>query len=481
MGTWWFWLLVAVHETAVVAAVVTVLRWRKEPRSMLAWILAVRLLPVAGILFFMLFGEPRGGWHHLRRRRRRKRLEAALAHKWGAFQQQHRASQLLCADPVLKEFMHLTKRLGGHIAAPGNAVRIFHDAEETYAAIEEAIDEARSHVHMEYYIFQPDETGQDVRDRLIRKAREGVRCRLLLDYIGCWNLSRRFVRPMLDAGVDVAFAMPVIPWHGRWRVNYRNHRKVVVVDGRIGFTGSQNIGDEYRGRLARFGRWRDTHLMIEGPGVHHLQEVFIEDWHYTTREDLVKDEYFPLPGPAGEHAVQLLPSGPGQHVRVLHHLLFAAVSAARSSVSVITPYFVPDAAMVLALQSACYRGVRVRLLIPTTTDHRIVLFAGRSYYPELMEAGVEIFEHDATMLHSKVMIIDQAFALVGSANMDERSFRLNFELTVMLYSPTLTEALYKDFEVLTTRSRRIRPDHLGKPSFAREVKMGLARLASPLL
>jgi len=286
---------------------------------------------------------------------------------------------------------------------------------------------------------------------------------------------------MLDAGVEVAFAMPVIPWHGRWRVNYRNHRKVVVVDGRIGFTGSQNIGDEYRGRLARYGRWRDTHLMIEGPGVHHLQEVFIEDWHYTTREDLVKDEYFPLPGPAGEHTVQLLPSGPGQHVPVLHHLLFAAVSAARSSVSVITPYFVPDAAMVLALQSACYRGVRVRLLIPTTTDHRVVLFAGRSYYPELMEAGVEIFEHDATMLHSKVMIIDHAFALVGSANMDERSFRLNFELTVMLYGQALAGELYRDFEVLTARSRRIRPTHLGKQSFAREVRMGLARLASPLL
>ncbi|HPD29890.1 MAG TPA: cardiolipin synthase [Phycisphaerae bacterium] len=481
MEPWWFWLLVAVHETTVVVAVVTVLRWRKEPRSMLAWILAVRLLPVLGILFFLVFGEPRGGWHRLRRRRRRKRLEAALAHKWGVFQQQHPASPLSITDPVVKEFARLTKRLGGHIAAPGNAVRVFNDAEETYAAIEKAIDEAQSHVHMEYYIFQPDKTGQAIRDRLIRKAREGVRCRLLLDYIGCWNLSRRFVRPMREAGVEVAYAMPVIPWHGRWRVNYRNHRKIVVVDGRIGFTGSQNIGDEYRGRLARYGPWRDTHLMIQGPCVHHLQEVFIEDWHYTTREDLVKDEYFPLPGPAGEHMVQLLPSGPGQPIRVMHHLLFAAVSAARSSVSVITPYFVPDAAMVLALQSACYRGVRVRLLIPTTTDHHFVLFAGRSFYPELMEAGVEIFEHDATMLHSKVMIIDRAFALVGSANMDERSFRLNFELTVMLYSPTVADDLYKDFETLTARSRRIRSRHFGKHSFAREMATGLARLASPLL
>ena len=481
MEAWWFWLLVVVHELAVLAAVVSILRWHREPRSMLSWILAIRLLPVFGILVFLFFSEPRGGWHHLRRKRKRKRLDAALMRKSQAFREQGFVGEDATQDPVLREFMHLAKRLGAHTSTPGNDLRIFHDAEETYAAIEKAIDEAESHVHLEYYIFQPDKTGQAIRDRLIRKARAGIPCRLLLDYVGCWHLSGKFVAPMIEAGVQVAFAMPVIPWHGRWRVNYRNHRKIVVVDGRVGFTGSQNIGDEYRGRLARYGPWRDTHLLIAGPCVHHLQEVFVEDWHYTTGEDLVQDAYFPLPGPVGEHVVQLLPSGPGQRVRVMHHLLFAAVSAARSSVSVITPYFVPDTAMVLALQSACYRGVKVRLLIPTAMDHRVVLFAGRSYYPELMQAGVEIYEHDGAMLHSKVVVVDRAFALVGSANMDERSFRLNFELTTLLYGEATAGELYDDFESLVARSRRIRPHRLSDQSHLRELALGLARLASPLL
>jgi cardiolipin synthase A/B len=477
----WFWILVALHELAVIAAVIYILRWHREPRAMLSWILAIRLMPVIGLGVFLLFSEPRGGWHRRRRSRKRKRLEAALMHKWQAYQRHNPVAAALTDDPSLNQFVGLARRLGAHACAPGNEVHIFHDAEETYAAIEKAIDQAQSHIHLEYYIFQPDSTGQAIRDRLIRKAGEGVRCRLLLDYVGCWGLPRRFVRPMLDAGIDVAFAMPVIPWHGRWRVNYRNHRKIVVVDGRVGFTGSQNIGDEYRGRLARFRPWRDTHLMISGPCVHHLQEVFVEDWHYTTGEDLVLDSYFPLPEPTGEHALQILPSGPGQRVRVMHHLLFAAVSAARSSVCVITPYFVPDAAMVLALQSACYRGVRVKLLIPTMTDHQVVLAAGRSYYPELTQAGVEIYEHDSTMLHSKVMVIDQSFAMVGSANMDERSFRLNFELTALLYSQSLARELHEYFEAIAARSRRIRDREVRPDSHVRALTVGLARLASPLL
>jgi cardiolipin synthase A/B len=481
MMPWWLLVLIIAHELAVIIAVLSILRWPREPRSMLAWILALRLLPVLGIVLFLFFSESRGGWHGLRRRRRRKRLEAALMHKWEAYKRRNPLVHSLTGDVVLNEFARLAKRLGAHASAPGNSVRVFHDADETFAAIEQAIEEARSHVHMEYYIFQPDVTGVSIRDRLIRKAREGVRCRLLLDYVGCWRLSRRFVRPMRDAGIQVEFALPVIPWHGRWRVNYRNHRKIVVVDGQIGFTGSQNIGDEYRGRLAQIGPWRDTHLMIAGPCVHHLQEVFIEDWHYTTREDLVKDEYFPLPDPAGEHTVQLLPSGPGQRVRVMHHLLFAAVSAARSSVCVITPYFVPDTAMVLALQSACYRGVRVRLLIPTRTEHPFILSAARSFYSELAQSGVEIYEHDDTLLHSKVVVIDQTFALVGSANMDERSFRLNFELTSLLYSKNLAAELYQDFESLQARSRRVRPRELDAQSHLNAIAMGLARLASPLL
>ncbi len=474
-------ILVVAQEVAALAAIVVILRRYREPRAMLAWILTLLLLPVIGLLLFVVFSEPRKSWHRRRRRRRRRSIKDPLQRKAEAIRARHAhpGSERFAAGP--RRLIHLAERVGGFPAATGNDVVIYHDAEKTFLAMQLVIEAAQSHVHLEYYILQPDETGTAIRDLLIKKAREGVECRVLLDYIGCWRLSRAFVRTMRDAGVQVAFAMPVLPWRGRWRMNFRNHRKIAVVDGRVGLTGSQNIGDEYRGRLARFGPWRDTHMKIVGPAVHHLQEVFVQDWHYTTREEIVTDETFPVPEDAGDHVVQIIPSGPDQRIHVLHQLLFAAVNAAESSVCVITPYFVPDSSMVLAFQSAAHRGVKVRLIVPTCTDHTFILWAGRSFYEELIGAGVEIYEEDHTMLHSKVMVIDQHWAMVGSANMDERSFRVNFELTTLLYSRMLAEELYADFEQVRSTCRRIRYKEVTHPSFLKSVGMGITRLASPLL
>ncbi|MBI4579266.1 MAG: cardiolipin synthase, partial [Planctomycetes bacterium] len=352
--------------------------------------------------------------------------------------------------------------------------------EKMFLDLSLAIQAARSHVHMEYYIFQPDETGRRIRDLLIAKAREGVQCRLLLDFVGCWRLFDRFIRPMREVGVEVVFFMPWLPWRGRYRVNFRNHRKIVVIDGRIGFTGSQNIGDEYTGRW-RGMEWRDTHIRVSGPAVHQLQEVFIEDWYFACRRDIGGNlaEYFPPPESSGDQLVQVVPSGPDREVNVLHHLLLGAMGAARRSLSVATPYFVPDAAMILSLQTAAHRGVQVRLLIPSRSDHPVVLWAGRSYYNDLCRAGIEVYEYSEAMLHSKMIVIDDVCAVVGSANFDERSLRLNFELSMVLYEPDLAGQLYVDFEDLRAKARRIRV----KKHFtaAETLKRGLARLVSPLL
>ncbi len=469
------------QELAVLIVIVVILRRPREPRAMLAWILAMLLLPGLGLLLFLVFGEPRKRWHRRRRRRRRKSLAGSLAEQAQALRSVHAKdlSEQLGSGPG--RLVRLAERLGAHAATRDNDVHIYHDAEQTFLALQLAIKSAVSHIHMEYYIFQADETGTAIRDLLIAKSREGVEVRVLLDFIGCWRMPRSFVRPMREAGVKVAFAMPVIPWRGRWHVNYRNHRKIAILDGRLGFTGSQNIGDEYRGRLARYGPWRDTHLRITGPGVHHLQEIFAEDWHYTTKEDVVANEYFPLAEGSGDHIVQIVPSGPDRRVHVMHHLLFAAVTAAEKSISVITPYFVPDAAMVLAFQAACYRGVNVRFIVPSCTDHRVVLWAGRSFYEELISAGAEIYEEDHTVLHSKVMVIDQTWAMVGSANMDERSFRLSFEATAVLYSSDLAVELYNDFEALRRTSRCVTRKELANASFIQTLGLGMARIASPLL
>lgn len=469
------------YECLVALAVVAVLRRPREPRAMWAWILALIFIPVLGLVLFILLGEPRIRRTRRRRRRRRLHLVRSLRQNVSEPRSRRRKHPTAELDASLINMMQLASRVGGRPAVRGNEVTIYHSAEQTFADLKAAIDSARSHVHLEYYIFQPDETGTAIRDLLARKAAEGVRCRMLLDYVGCWWLSRSFLRPLRDAGVEVEFFMPVVPLRGRWRVNFRNHRKILIVDGNIAFTGSQNIGNEYAGRRTRVGRWRDTHMRMVGPAVHHLQEIFIEDWHFTTRRDLTGDECFPATAAAGDQVVQVIASGPDGDPHTLYQVLLAAFNAASESVCVVTPYFVPDAAILLSLQAAAYRGVRVQLMVPSRSDHRVVLWAGRSYYNELIRAGVEVYEYPHAMLHSKVVVIDRKGGIVGSANMDERSFRLNFELSVVLYDESLAGELYDDFVALRERAKRRRFVRSADLSLPDTLKLGFARLASPLL
>jgi cardiolipin synthase len=479
----WLWLaiLLLVNYALALWAVVSVLRLPREPRAMLSWVLALLLLPGLGLFLFFFLGEPRLQRTRRRRRRRRAQLAQSLSLKFESVHAAHVARIPVPLESGISRLIYLATRVSAHHPTQGNQVTIFHDAEKTFSALEEAVKAATHHIHMQYYIWNPDATGQAMAELVAAKAREGVRCRLLLDFVGCWSLTREMTRGLRNAGVDVAFFMPVIPWRGSWRVNFRNHRKIVVVDGRIAFTGSQNIGDEYRGRRTKLGPWRDTHMRICGPAVHDLQEVFVEDWNYTTKEDLVADEYFPMLEAAGDQVVQVIPSGPDGRTEVMHQLLFAVIGAAQHSICVITPYFVPDAAMILAFQAAAYRGVRVHIILPTRNDQMITLWVARGYYQDLLRAGVEVYEYDYGMLHSKVVVMDQAWAMVGSANMDERSFRLNFELTTILYDAGLARELYADFTTLRAKSRRVKVDDVKNFTFTETLKIGLARMASPLL
>jgi cardiolipin synthase len=417
----WLLALAANYVVAVLTAV-AILRGRREPAAMLAWLFAVITLPVAGSAAYILFGSNRIPRKAGRRRRR-------VAHLLKRFERwaEQRVKPAGVTDVALPEDLApvhtLALRLGQMPAVGGNRVQVFQEANATYAALEEAIGAARQHIHLLYYIWQPDQTGTHFRDLLVRKAREGVQCRMLLDAIGCARLTRRFTRPLIDAGVQVAFFLPLRPFRKRWTLHLRNHRKIAVIDGVSAFLGSQNIGDEYRGRLKRLSPWYDSHMRIDGPGASFLQQVFAEDWLFATREDIDRDACFPPPQSAGDSVVQILPTGPDQDISVLGQIIFAAVSSAHESILIATPYFVPDPGLLMALAHACYRGVRVRMVLPTRSDAPLVLWAGRSYYPELLDAGVELFEFDAGVLHSKIITVDDRWAMLGSANMDVRRVR----------------------------------------------------------
>jgi len=474
-------ILSIINYAAVAVAIVSVLRHPREPRAMLAWILGLLLLPVLGLILFLLIGRARVQRTRRRRRRSRRKLARSLSARTSSIREVQAEPERVRIDRDLGNLVNLATRLSRHPPTTGNEVTIYQDAEQTFLALQLAIEAAREHVHMEYFIFQPDETGQAVRDLLIKKCRQGVRCRLLLDYVGCLWWPRGFEQSLVDGGVELAFFLPAVPWRVGRRMNFRNHRKILVVDGHVGFTGSQNIGDEYLGRRRSGVPWRDTHMRLIGPAVHQLQGIFIEDWHFVTGTDLVDDAYFPTLEPRGEQVVQVIPSGPDEQARVMHHLLFAAIAAAQRSVCIATPYFVPDTAMLLALQSAAYRGVRVQLLIPSQSNHRMALWAGRSFYPELSEAGVEVYEYPDAMLHSKVVVVDELWAMVGSANMDERSFRLNFEVTAILYDEEPAKQLHRDFSSLRNQSQRFKRGKSQNWTFGESLALGVARLTSPLL
>lgn len=435
---------------------------------------------------FFLLSEPKRNRARRRLTRKRRRLNPDLWKTLGAYRRIHAPEMEEKGFPSsLRKFVKLATRINDRQPPTGaNSLEIYHNrGADSWQALLDAVSSARHHVHLEYFIFRADRSGEELASLLMEKAEDGVNCRLLLDHLGSWDLPSSFVERLRSSGVKVAWFMPVLPWRGpRWRFhfNFRNHRKIVVVDGQTAFTGSQNIADEYFRADTPSGPWIDTQLRLTGPAVYELQETFIEDWYYATAEDIFAESYFPsleakenLPG----QIVQIIPSGPDSDARLMHHLLLAAISAADYSVVLATPYFVPDQAMVLTLEAAALRGVRVRLLLPEKSDHSLALWAGRSYYRELAESGVEIYEMGPAFLHSKVGVIDQLWGLVGSANMDQRSFHLNFEITTVLYESSSLLQLEHCLAGLIANSSRATAsfDRLGQ-----RMKMGVARLVSPL-
>ncbi len=473
--------LLLAHLLIATLAILSVLRRRKDPMAMLAWIFGILVIPFLGSLLYFVLGEDRVRRRAVRKRRRIAHLLTRVSRRAARRSEPVLGQHETVLPTELATIEHIGRRLGDMPAVGGNAVDLYHEGQATFAALEEAIRAAQQYVHMQYYIWQADATGAHFRDLLCEKACEGVQCRVLLDAVGCFRLTRRFLRPWQQAGVKFAFFLPLQPLRRRFSPHLRNHRKITVIDGHTAFVGSQNIGDEYRGWRRRLGPWYDSNLRIHGPAALFVEQTFAEDWLFATREDLGADRYFPEPPWAGESVVQVLPTGPDQDVSALTQLVFAAVAAARESIRIETPYFVPHAALQQALLHAALRGVRVQVIVPSRSDNPLVLWAGRSFYRELSQAGVELYEFDDGMLHAKIMTVDDRWCMLGSANMDIRSFRLNFEITAVIYDAHVAAELGQVIERHRQRSRRIDPRQLQRRPLWAELAEGAARLFAPLL
>ncbi|MBI4879699.1 MAG: cardiolipin synthase [Planctomycetes bacterium] len=469
----------------VLAIVTLLLAERRRPTATLAWLFAIIFLPFVGLFFFILIGRTRAV--------RIAGRSATVAQLLETFEERHGVHakagepRAQAIEPRTQSLLALGRRLTGLPACDGNRAEILLNAAATYRSIISAIEAATDHIHVQFYIIQPDETGRALRDRLARRAREGVKVRVVTDAIGSVDLPANFWNPVVEAGGEVATFRPV--WRllrrfrRRDRVDFRDHRKIVIADGKVGFTGGINVGREYLGLDPAHGRWRDTHIRIAGPAVLMLQVAFASSWMRAT-DDLLDDaRYFPDPEtePDSPAIVQVVDSGPDLAWSPISHFFSQAISHARERVWITSPYFIPSTAVEEALIGAALRGIDVRLLLPARSDSLLVTLASRTYYSMLLEAGVRIFHYERGFLHAKTMVVDDWVGTVGSANMDMRSFHLNFELNAFVYGARFVDQLAGQMLDDLRHAAEVRQKEHERRNFLLRLACAGARLASPLL
>jgi cardiolipin synthase A/B len=467
-----FPLLTAALGIWVIAVGIVIILQRRSAAATLAWLLALIFLPVVGLLIYRLIGPLRLERKKLKRVASRRAVGEAVA-------------ALAALDDGNVEHLQLatiSMELGEAPPLRADDLTVYLDGASHYEALLADVAAAKHHIHIEYYIWEPDTIGTALRDALVERAKAGVKVRMLVDGTGSNKLDKRFLAPLRSAGVEVATFNPVRLLKLRLRrPDFRTHRKIVVVDGRLAFTGGMNITDSHSEKYGP-DYWRDTHVRIVGAAAWPLQRLFLEDWYFATDALCPIDpETFPTPGRDGSHLVQVVGSGPDSSAFAIHKVIFTAINQSTSRCWLTTPYFVPDEALLMALVTAGLRDVDVRLLVPSKGDSRLVDMAARSYFPELLAAGVRVYEYESRFIHAKTMVCDDDVAIVGTANLDNRSFRLNFEVAAVIYSGTINFSLADAFVRDLEGSRELRAGDYEKQPLSRRLGQASARLISPLL
>jgi cardiolipin synthase len=471
--TAWIVLVVALDVYTIVRAIMR----GHDAESTLAWVFAILALPGLGAAVYLLLANPSIRRTARKKRRTRRRVRDAMPDDPGV--------DISAPPPTpqpAESLLELAARLTELTPTGGNRVELLsHDA-GAFRRLENAIRAAKRSIWAEYYIIRNDETGLRFLDLLAAKAAEGVEVRLLYDAVGSLGLDRQRLTDILKAGGQVEEFLPLNPLRRRWAVHLRNHRKIALIDGTTCFVGGMNVGDEYSGRARRSGRmyFRDTHLEISGPALADLAQTFAEDWTFATEQTLVPPRIRSNPRTQGA-TVAVIPSGPDQERNASSMLFFAGIGAAQRHLYLCSPYFIPDAPTTSSLQAAALRGVDVRIMVPAVNDVPLVQYAARTYYAPLLRDGVRIFEYQPSVLHAKTLVADGAWCIVGSANVDFRSFRLNFELGALVVDPAISAQLVGQFLADQQQSVEITPAHLAKEGCLRRFRDRVARLLSPLL
>jgi len=470
------WILAHFYQIAgyflAIILVPRILIERRHPGATVAWLLIIGLFPFVGVPVYFLIGG-------------RRVQKISKKKDWHATVESFGALPFIDYElpPNNRKIADLLINAGMFSPSADNKVNIIDDGITAYNDLVNLIENATRSIEISTFILGRDDVGRALVEILSRKAREGVKVRLLLDALGCFRTKGKFVQPIKNDGGQVAVFFPLLPLRRRWSANLRNHRKMAIVDGNSAMIGGMNLAQEYMGPDPYIKRWKDVCMVVSGKSAEHIRNVFIQDWVYSTEKTFDHNMLPPssFQGGGGNSIIQVVGDGPDVPERPLYSGILAALHQAQESIFVVTPYFVPDDPITASLELAARMGCDVRLIIPEHSNHPLVDLAGRSFLSELMDAGVKFYCYQPGMLHAKLISIDKEMAVVGSANMDMRSFYLNFEIATFLYSPQDVGEVSKVMESILGNSRRITRIEIVQKSNIRKFSEDICRVFSPLL
>lgn len=477
------WLVRNIIWINIVLACFVVFFERRNPKSTWLWLMVMTFLPGIGFLLYLILGQDLSKQRMFKAKGREDLLIENLASLQsreileGTYDYQN--SHYHEYEDMIK--MHL--RSSQALFTQDNSVDIYYEGKSKFAALLDSINKAEEYILFQYYIIKSDKLSMEIINALCKKAQEGVNVKVLYDGMGGRFLTRKVIKQMEDAGVEVAVFFPPFAKRLTLRINYRNHRKICVIDGEVGFVGGFNVGDEYVGRYEKFGYWKDTHIKIRGSAVASLQWRFLLDWRFSSdiKDPKMYKSFVNPDGKSGDTGIQIVSSGPDSKWPSVKDGYLTMMAKAKKKIYIETPYFIPDESIFESLRVAALSGVDVRIMIPSKPDHPFVMWASLSYIGELLKAGARCFRYKKGFLHSKVVIMDDFVSSVGTANMDIRSFDLNFEVNAFMYDSEINRQLSENFERDMEDCEELTLEEYNNRSNMIKIRESFSRLLSPIL
>ncbi|HLF18715.1 MAG TPA: cardiolipin synthase [Candidatus Omnitrophota bacterium] len=476
--------LIIVYYIFLVITAIYLLLDNREPSSTIAWLVLFILFPVLGFIAYVFFGR---SWKRSRAQDKlvHQFIEGNLAYPLKPLLERQETElenlQSKWATSYKRELMQLLANTSNSILTANNRLKIFHHGKDKFDCLLEDLNNAKAFIHMEYYIWRHDELGQKIKAILIERAKKGVEVRILYDSWGCMFLSKKYIRELRGAGIDIYPYFNFLSLFTAHTLNYRNHRKLVIIDGTIGYNGGVNIGDEYING-GKFKFWRDTHLRVEGEATSIYQAIFTIDWYNTTKKKLFDEKYYrPAFDLKDDLPIQISTSGPDSQWLSIKQLYFALIKSAEKHLFIQSAYFIPDPSIFMALKTAALSGIEVKIMITGVVDHWLPYWSAFTYFEDLLQAGVRIFHYKKGLMHAKTISIDSQVCSIGTANLDIRSFHLNYETNTLIYEEDCALAIERQFMEDLKDCREFTLEDFSNLTTAAKLRNSLARLFAPLL